>query len=491
MEEGLLLEVKQQNEKGDIERALEWRIIGEEIKRVSWIAGPMVAVVLSQYLLQVVSQMMVGHLGELYLSSTAIAVSLSTVTGYSFLLGMASALETLSGQAYGAKQYKKLGTQTYTAMFSLFLVCIPISILWINVGKFLVFIGQDPAISYEAGRFSASLVPTLFAHAVLQPLVRYFQVQSMVMPMVISSCTTLCLHIPLCWALVFKSGLKNLGAAVSMSISIWLNAIFLALYMKFSTSCEATRSPPSMEIFHGIKEFFSYAIPSATMVCLEWWSFELLILLSGLLPHPELETSVLSVCLSTISTLYSIPYGVGAAASTRVSNELGAGNPQRARTAAFAVMAIAVANGLIVSSIIFATRKIFGYCFSNEKEVIDYVTTMAPLVCVNVIMDSLQGVLSGVARGCGWQHIGAFVNLTAFYLVGIPTAAALGFWVQMRGRGLWIGILCGSIVQAGLLAIITSATNWEKQASKARERLLESNSRDGNGSTIDEQRLLS
>jgi hypothetical protein len=28
---------------------------------------------------------------------------------------------------------------------------------------------------------------------------------------------------------------------------------------------------------------------------LEWWSFELLILLSGLLPNPELETSVLSV----------------------------------------------------------------------------------------------------------------------------------------------------------------------------------------------------
>ena len=28
---------------------------------------------------------------------------------------------------------------------------------------------------------------------------------------------------------------------------------------------------------------------------LEWWSFELLILLSGLLPNPQLETSVLSV----------------------------------------------------------------------------------------------------------------------------------------------------------------------------------------------------
>ncbi|KAL9241986.1 hypothetical protein vseg_016034 [Gypsophila vaccaria] len=486
MEEGLLIKKKEEED-----RRVRWEVIKEEIKKVSLIAAPMVAVVMSQYMLQVISTMMVGHLGELYLASSALAISIAGVTGFSLMLGMASALETLSGQAYGAQQYKKLGTQTYTAIFSLALVCIPLSILWINMGEVLVLIGQDPLISHEAGRFSACLVPALFGYAVLQPLVRYFLVQSLIMPMVISSCTAMCLHIPLCWVLVFKTGLKNLGGAVSMGLSMWANAIFLVLYMKFSSSCELTRTPLSMEIFRGIREFFRFAIPSATMICLEWWSFELLILLSGLLPHPELETSVLSVCLTTISTLYAIPYGIGAAASARVSNELGAGNPQRARTAASAVMMIVVTIGLIVVSVLFATRNVFGYCFSNEKEVVDYVTTMAPLVCASVLLDSLQGVLSGVARGCGWQHIGAFVNLAAFYLFGIPIAAILGFWLNMRGRGLWIGILSGATLQSGLLAIITCSTNWEKQASKARERLFESNSSSSNGPNTDEQRLLS
>ncbi|WJX38326.1 hypothetical protein P8452_26000 [Trifolium repens] len=41
-------------------------------------------------------------------------------------------------------------------------------------------------------------------------------------------------------------------------------------------------------------EFFKYAIPSAPMFCFEWWSFELLILIAGILPNPQLETSVLS-----------------------------------------------------------------------------------------------------------------------------------------------------------------------------------------------------
>ncbi|GMP83577.1 hypothetical protein CsSME_00037436 [Camellia sinensis var. sinensis] len=287
--------------------------------------------------------------------------------------------------------------------------------------------------------------------------------QSLTLPMLISSCATLAFHIPLCWVLVFNSGLDNLGGALAIDISIWLNVIFLVLYMKYSSSCEKTRVPISMEVLRGVGEFFSFAIPSAIMICLEWWSFELLILLSGLLPNPQLETSVLSVCLNTIATLYAIPYGFGAAVSTRVSNELGAGNPQGARVAVFAVMFLAVAETTVVSATLFACRRVFGYTFSNEKEVVDYVTAMAPLVCLSVIMDSIQGVLSGVARGCGWQHIGAYVNLGAFYLCGIPIAAILAFWVQLRGKGLWIGIQAGAFVQTTMLAIITRSTNWDKQ----------------------------
>lgn len=74
-------------------------------------------------------------------------------------------------------------------------------------------------------------------------------------------------------------------------------------------------------------------------------------------------------------------------------------------------------------------------------------------------------VISGVARGSGWQHIGAFVNLGAFYLCGIPVAAILGFKTQLRGRGLWIGIQTGALVQTVSLSIITSCTNWEKLVS--------------------------
>lgn len=58
-----------------------------ELKRVGSMAAPMVAVTVSQYLLQVVSLMMVGHLGILVsFSGVAIASSFAEVTGFSVLV---------------------------------------------------------------------------------------------------------------------------------------------------------------------------------------------------------------------------------------------------------------------------------------------------------------------------------------------------------------------------------------------------------------------
>lgn len=70
----------------------------------------------------------------------------------------------------------------------------------------------------------------------------------------------------------------------------------------------------------------------------------------------------------------------------------------------------------------------------------------------------------GVTRGSGWQKIGAFVNLGAYYLVGIPIAAVLAFVFHLKGKGLLIGLATGSFVQAALLALKIVFTDWEKQA---------------------------
>jgi MATE family multidrug resistance protein len=85
MEETLLAKGRE-DKKPETPISLTWGVFTVELKRLSVLAGPMVAVILSQNMLQVISIMMVGHLGELALSSTAIAISLSAVTGFSLLV---------------------------------------------------------------------------------------------------------------------------------------------------------------------------------------------------------------------------------------------------------------------------------------------------------------------------------------------------------------------------------------------------------------------
>jgi len=66
--------------------AITWEGFVQELKKAGYLAAPMVAVSVLQYLLQVVSVIIVGHLGALALSSAAIATSITNVTGFSLLV---------------------------------------------------------------------------------------------------------------------------------------------------------------------------------------------------------------------------------------------------------------------------------------------------------------------------------------------------------------------------------------------------------------------
>lgn len=58
----------------------------KESGRMAKVAGPMMLVSMSQILLQFISVVMVGHLGEIPLSATTIATSVAAVTGFSVLV---------------------------------------------------------------------------------------------------------------------------------------------------------------------------------------------------------------------------------------------------------------------------------------------------------------------------------------------------------------------------------------------------------------------
>ncbi|KAG5007547.1 hypothetical protein JHK82_025467 [Glycine max] len=387
----------------------------EEAKKQLWLAGPMVFVSVFQYSLQVISLMFVGHLDELLLASASLATSFVNATGFNVLMGMSSALDTFCGQAYGAKQFHMLGVHTQGAMLVLTLVTIPLSIIWVFLGPILVALRQDKEIAAHAQLYARYLIPSLSANALLRCITKFLQTQNIVFTMVLASGLTSLLHFFLCWALVQKIELGIKGSAIAICISNWFNTIILALYIKLSPSCKTTWTGFSKESLHNIPRFLRLAFPSTLMVCLESWTFEIMVLLSGALPNAKLQTSVLSIC-------------------TRISNELGAGSPKAAYLAVKVTMFLASAVGILEFASLMLLWRVWGHVFTNVHEVVKYVTSMMPLVASSTFIDSIQTAFQGVARGCGWQKLGAYVNLGSYYFLGVPFSVVSAFVFHMKGQ---------------------------------------------------------
>ncbi|TYJ02644.1 hypothetical protein E1A91_A13G244300v1 [Gossypium mustelinum] len=350
-------------------------ILGE-VKKQLLLAGPLVSVNFLVFALQLISVMFVGHLGKLPLSGASMATSFASVTGFSLLRGMASALDTFCGQSFGAKQYHMLGIHLQGSLLVLLTASIPLAFIWTNAASILLFFGQDPEIAAEAGKYARFMLPSIFGFAIQECHIRFLQAQNNVVPMMIISGFTTLLHILVCWILVFKSGLGNKGAALANSFSYWTNALLLVLYVRTSPSCKKTWTGYSMEAFYGILKFLKLSIPSAIMLSLEIWSFEMMVLLSGLLPNPKLETSVLAI-------------------STRSSNELGAGRPRAARLAICVTLLMVVTEGTLMGTVMISGRKYWGYLYSKDEQVVKYVGQMLLLIAASHLIDGIQSVLTG------------------------------------------------------------------------------------------------
>uniref|UniRef100_A0A0D9WTY4 Protein DETOXIFICATION n=1 Tax=Leersia perrieri TaxID=77586 RepID=A0A0D9WTY4_9ORYZ len=418
--------------------------VGMEVRRQVGLAAPLVACSLLQYSLQVVSVMFAGHLGELSLSGASVASSFANVTGFSVLLGMGSALDTFCGQSYGAKQFGMLGTHTQRAIFVLMLMGVPLAFVLAFAGQILISLGQNPEISTEAGLYALWLIPGIFAYGLLQCLTKFLQTQNIVHPLVVCSGVTLVLHILLCWVMIHCFDLGNRGAALSTSLSYWFNVILLAIYVKVSEV--GRRSWPG-------------------------WSWEALKLKDVNMYLRLAIPSTLMTCLNTMWMVYTIPSGFSSAISIRVSNELGAGNPQGARLSVFISGIMCLTEGMLVAIITVLVRDTWGYLYSNEEEVVKYVATMMPILAISDFMDGIQCTLSGAARGCGWQKICSVINLCAYYTIGIPSAIIFAFVLKIGGKGLWLGIICAMTVQILALVVMLLRTSWKEEAEKAQARV--------------------
>ena len=179
---------------------------------------------------------------------------------------MATAMETLCGQAYGAKQYHLLGVFLQRAILILTATGVPIAIIWFNMRRILVALGEDPALAQAAQSYAYWLLPMIVLYAIYFPLVKFFQMQRAVFQLMVCSAVTLLFHVPLCWLVIDKLRVGYTGAARAFNLSLTINLILLFSFIRFSPKFERTFPSFTWDAFQGLGDFSRLAIPSATMM---------------------------------------------------------------------------------------------------------------------------------------------------------------------------------------------------------------------------------
>ncbi|CAO2149915.1 unnamed protein product [Urochloa humidicola] len=432
-------------------------------------AVPMVLTNMAYYGIPLVSVMFSGHLGDVHLAGATLGNSWATVTGYAFVMGLSGALETLCGKAYGARLNRMLGLYLQSSFIMSATASAFISLFWYFTEPVLLFLQQDPDVSHAAAVFVQAQIPGLFAFSFLHCLLRYLQTQSVVLPLVVCSVAPFALHVALTHLLVNVLGLGLAGAAAAVSATFWVSCLMLLGYVLISKEFTDTWGGFSADAIKYVLPTVKLAMPSAIMVCLELWAFELLVLIAGLLPNPTVTTPLIAICVSTEAIACMITIGFSATVSTRVSNEIGAGNIDKAKNAVSVTMKLSVFLAVSFVLLLAFGHNLWASLFSRSTTIMSEFAAITPLMMISIVLDSAQGVLSGVSRGCGWQHMAAMTNLVAFYLVGMPLALLFAFKLKFYTKGLWAGLICGLTCQACSLLVITVRTKWSELAEAMKE----------------------
>ncbi|XP_039122150.1 protein DETOXIFICATION 34-like [Dioscorea cayenensis subsp. rotundata] len=441
-----------------------------ESKKIWRVAGPITLNGFFSYALNSSVQIFAGHLSAVELSAVSTSFLVTTNFPTIVLIGLGSAMDTLCGQAFGAGKIEMLAVYLQLALIILLVAALLMSPVYIFATPILKFLGQDEKIAVLAGKFSMRIIPQIFAMAMSFPVQKFLQAQSKVSILTCIAFGGLVLHISLLgmFVYVFDWGLD--GAAAAYNLSSWAVSIAQLVYIIVWHKFKWTRISFSSTIKE-VWSFLKLSLASAMMFCMDGWNMMVMMVITGLLNNPAIALGSISICMNINTWISMLFFGIDAAASVRVSNELGSGNARAAKysIAVIGVTALAIAFPCII--VILATRTYFPVLFASSKELQKAVAEMAYLLILAVFLSSIQPVIIGASVGGGWQGIVAYINFLCYYLIGIPLQYIFGFLLHWNALGTWGGMLCGLVLQKLILSAIVWKTNWKDEAKKASNRM--------------------
>lgn len=148
-----------------------------ETKTLTQYAAPLVVTYLLQNSLTLTSVFTVGRIGKNELGAVSLGSMTANITGYAVYHGLATSLDTLCAQAYGSGKKKLVGLNLQRMVLFLWVITIPIAVVWFFATAILMRIVPEKEIAELAGQYLKVLILGAPGYAAFESSKRYVQAQ--------------------------------------------------------------------------------------------------------------------------------------------------------------------------------------------------------------------------------------------------------------------------------------------------------------------------
>ncbi len=414
------------------------------------LAGPIIVGQLAQMATGFTDTVMAGRISPLDLGAIAVGSNL-WILPFLFCLGLLMAISSMVSHYYGANRYgaiKDLMRQALSLALLLAIICV---IAARGLTGLLHFLQLDADITRVASDYVKAVswgLPAVIGYLVLRFLsegIGYTR------PMMLIQLAGLGFNALLNYILMFgKLGVPAMGAVGAgwaTAIVMWLNLIFLLLYIathrRFQTIWQ---SEPEPRDWSRIIETIKLGLPIAIGLTAEVSLFAAVSLLMGKIG--VLEVAAHQVAINFASLAFMIPLGIGAATTIRVGHAMGEGRQQLARFRGLTGISLAVACTMFTASIMLLLPESIVAIYTDDAEVRTIAIGLLFMAAIFQLSDGIQITANGALRGMKDTFHPMLITLVVYWLFGLPLSWYLGFTRGFGPQGLWMGLVASLTLAA-------------------------------------------
>lgn len=433
-------------------------------REVWLLAYPIVVTMLSRTAMMFVDTAMVGRLGSTELAAVGLA-GILTWTLFSFFQGFLGSVNTFVAQRYGAGNQRGITVVAWQGIY----LALGSYLLILLINQFtepaFALMKPSPEVQRLAGIYTKIRLYggiTVFISFGLGGFLR--GIGDTKTPMRIEILANI-VNLLLDYLLIFgKFGcprLEIVGAAIATLIAGAVAAVcyFVVFLSRKSNQAFQTRSYFQID-FRDLRRVLRIGLPMGVHNLMDLGSFTVFVALVGRMGDIALAANNAGVTL--ISTSFMPLYGFSMAATTLVGHYIGAGQLPYARRSGYTAIKMGVVYTFFVAIAFFAVPEFLISLVTPNPEVIRLGTRLLFFAALFQLSDGFGICASGALKGAGDTFFTMCVSIGYAWLLFLPLAYALGFWLGYGVPGAWCGATI-YIILAGITYFLRFRSNrWER-----------------------------